>query len=219
MVHPQSYHTIAHEAFSEITVKGSKFMAYAFRVQDLNEIQQRIQEIKLMHPKARHWCYAWKLRPDTGLYKAQDDGEPSGTAGRPILNQIESTGLHEVLVVVVRYFGGTLLGTSGLLKAYKEAAKQCLGKSPTLMVAMQKSFGIKADHARIQALIGILKSMNISTDQYSVSESQAEIHFKIPAAEEHALFKRIKARLEKTNLEQVEDPKSIANCLVFELDQ
>jgi uncharacterized YigZ family protein len=116
---------IATSPFSaELTEKGSKFIAYLFPVNDEEEIKIKIHHIKQLHPKARHWCYAWRLDTKGNLFKSNDDGEPSGTAGKPILNQIDSAGLTNAIVIVVRYFGGILLGTSGLIKAYKGAAKK-----------------------------------------------------------------------------------------------
>ncbi|MFI5141009.1 MAG: IMPACT family protein [Bacteroidia bacterium] len=109
--------------------KGSKFFAYAFPIQTEEEIKQHITDLKKQHHGARHWCYGFRLGADKKLFRANDDGEPSGTAGKPILNQIISADLTDVLVVVVRYFGGTLLGTSGLIQAYKTAAADALQQS------------------------------------------------------------------------------------------
>jgi len=109
--------------------KGSKFMAYAFPIHSREETTQRLNEVKKLHIKARHHCFAWRLGYTGDLFRAADDGEPSGTAGKPILGQIDKLELTNVMVIVVRYFGGTLLGTSGLIRSYREAAADALAKA------------------------------------------------------------------------------------------
>ncbi len=103
--------------------KASKFIGYAYPIKDENDIKEKLAEIKNIHPKATHHCYAYRLGLDKNNYRANDDGEPNGTAGKPILGQIDSFGITNTLLVVVRYFGGTKLGVSGLIDAYKECAK------------------------------------------------------------------------------------------------
>lgn len=121
---------MASPASGEFKDRGSKFLAYAYPVKDAEEIKRYIQALKKEHPKAVHHCYAYRIGIDNNNYRANDDGEPSGSAGRPILGQIDSAGLTNVLVVVVRYFGGTLLGVPGLINAYKTATEEAL-KSAT----------------------------------------------------------------------------------------
>ena len=114
------YKTVAGPAHGEYKDRGSKFLAYAFPVYAEEEWQARLEEVRREHPKARHHCYAYRLGLDGNNFRANDDGEPSGTAGRPILGQIDSFELVNILVIVVRYFGGTLLGASGLINAYRQ---------------------------------------------------------------------------------------------------
>ncbi len=121
-----TYFTIQNPTEGLFKDKGSKFFAYVFSIQTEEEIKTNILALKKQHPIARHFCYGFRLGADKKLFRANDDGEPSGTAGKPILNQIISADLTDVLVVVVRYFGGTLLGTSGLIRAYKAAAADAL---------------------------------------------------------------------------------------------
>jgi uncharacterized YigZ family protein len=120
------YKTI--KSFSEglFKDKGSKFHGFAFPAKNEEEIKAHIDLLKINHPKARHFCYAFKLGHQEATFRANDDGEPSGSAGKPILNTIQSFDLTNTLVVVVRYFGGTLLGVPGLIHAYKEATKEAL---------------------------------------------------------------------------------------------
>src|SRR4051812_43762597 len=104
------YHTIELPSMAEFRDRGSQFLAYAFPIQSTDEFKKRLKALKGEHPKAAHHCFAWRLGTDGNNFRASDDGEPSGTAGRPILGQIDSRELTGVAVIVVRYFGGTLLG-------------------------------------------------------------------------------------------------------------
>lgn len=106
--------------------KGSKFIGFAFPVENLEEVKKVLEEVKLLHPKATHYCYAYRLGIRGEQYRANDDGEPSGSAGLPIFNQILAHDLTDIIIISVRYYGGTKLGVSGLVKAYKESAKLTL---------------------------------------------------------------------------------------------
>src|ERR1700742_4267725 len=124
------YYTIGKEATAEFRDRGSKFIGYACPAMSVDECKERLNAIKKEHPKATHHCYAYRIGLDGNLFRVNDDGEPSGTAGRPILGQIDSKELVNVLVVVVRYFGGTLLGVPGLINAYKTATALALQITP-----------------------------------------------------------------------------------------
>ncbi len=121
-----SYHTIEREATAEIKERSSRFIAYAYKVTNVEEVDAIISTIRKEHYTARHHCYAWRIGAEGKLNRANDDGEPSGTAGRPILGQLLSFDVSDTLVVVVRYFGGILLGTGGLVSAYKSATAAVL---------------------------------------------------------------------------------------------
>ncbi len=124
-----SYLTISAPSTGEYSEKGSKFLAFAFHVDNAEEIHEIVQSHRKEYYDARHVCYAYMLGHEREKFRAVDDGEPSGTAGKPILGQINSRNLTDVLVVVVRYFGGTKLGTSGLIQAYKTATADALDKA------------------------------------------------------------------------------------------
>jgi len=124
------YKTLSNSATGDFRDRGSKFLAYAYPVRNSNEVKEIVQRLKKEHPKAVHHCFAYRLGTDGTNFRANDDGEPSGSAGRPILGQIDSAGLTNVLVVVVRYFGGTLLGVPGLINAYKTATAEALKNAP-----------------------------------------------------------------------------------------
>ena len=129
------YFTIEKTATAEFKERGSKVLAYAWPVKTADQVKECLQEVKKEHPKATHHCFAYRLGTDGLQFRANDDGEPSGTAGKPILGQIDSKQLTDVLVVVVRYFGGTLLGAPGLINAYKMSTAMVL----QLIPAVQKN--------------------------------------------------------------------------------
>jgi uncharacterized YigZ family protein len=126
------YKTIEQPTTGDFRDRGSKFFAYAFPISDVQDVKTHLQALKKEHPKAVHHCYAYRIGTDGLQFRANDDGEPSGSAGRPILGQIDSAGLTNVLVVVVRYFGGTLLGVPGLINAYKTATTEALQKAAVI---------------------------------------------------------------------------------------
>jgi len=204
---------ITQDCIATHTVKGSKFIAFAFPVRSEEDIQAKITVIKTQHPKARHWCYAWKLGLRTIHHRIHDDGEPSGTAGKPIYQQIESKQLSNVLVIVVRYFGGILLGTGGLVKAYKEATKLCLTDCPltplvnTLVVSVQSSL------SRMQQVLSALKELDISIFHQSFTDP-ANLQFEIPEKELTGIMKRIKAKIDKIPIQHIVDPLQWTDCQI-----
>jgi len=142
--------------------RGSKFYGYAFPVTNEEEIKEKIEFLKKQHYNARHWCYAWQLGENYDHYRANDDGEPSNSAGMPIYGQLQSFNVTNVLVVVVRYFGGTKLGVGGLIKAYKNSAKLALENSIIIDKTIDKVFLIKFKYPEMNAIMRIIKDENIS---------------------------------------------------------
>jgi uncharacterized YigZ family protein len=138
-----AYQTIKHPAEGLFKEKGSKFLAFAWPVQTEDEISGHLEAVKKKYHDARHHCYAWELGTDGMNFRMNDDGEPSGTAGKPILGQIHSYELTNVLVVVVRYFGGVKLGTGGLIQAYKAATVDALEQAEKVDYTIDKSFTIR----------------------------------------------------------------------------
>jgi uncharacterized YigZ family protein len=126
MVLPYTYQTINTECIAEFKDKGSKFIGYSLMIETTEEFKQKLKIIKELHPKATHHCFAYRLGISNNNYRASDNGEPNGTAGKPILGTIDSLQLTNTLVVVVRYYGGTMLGVPGLINAYKTTAKLAL---------------------------------------------------------------------------------------------
>jgi uncharacterized YigZ family protein len=164
-----TYKTIATESIGEFKDKGSKFIAHTTplpmvsgQVSNEADFTIFIDKIKKMHPKSRHACYAWRLGMDGNRFRANDDGEPSGTAGRPILGQIDSFGLTNVGVVVVRYFGGTLLGTSGLIQAYREATAEAFRNAEIVERIVEDIFEIHFNYDKMPDVMNALKRLTIN---------------------------------------------------------
>jgi uncharacterized YigZ family protein len=154
---PTSYRTLSIASEGLYKDKGSKFIAYAHPVKDLEEIKQILEQIRELHPKARHVCYAYRLGFSPEEARSNDDGEPSGSAGKPILNTILSHQLHYCLVAVVRYFGGTLLGVPGLIQAYKEASLDALNIENFCTLEPEKLVEISIEYAQLNDLMKIIK--------------------------------------------------------------
>lgn len=155
------YFTIAKEGISEYKDRGSRFIAYAYPVKSLDEIKQHIAHLKKEHPKAVHHCFAWRLGLDNLQFRQSDDGEPSGSAGRPILGQIDSRQLTNVLVVVVRYFGGTLLGVPGLIQAYKSATAFALQTTPIVRKDVTAQLQLQFDYTKMDQVMHLMKQYDV----------------------------------------------------------
>ena len=141
--------------------KGSKFYAFALPFSSEDELKQSLEEIKSIHPKARHYCYAYRIGSRGDIYRANDDGEPSGSAGKPILNVLLSNQLTNTLVVVVRYFGGTLLGVPGLIHAYKEATKLALETAEREEKTINDTFEIVFGFEQMNEVMRIVKEYQV----------------------------------------------------------
>ncbi|MBT3587971.1 MAG: YigZ family protein [Flavobacteriaceae bacterium] len=142
--------------------RGSKFYGYAFPISNEEEIKEKIELLKKQHYNARHWCYAWQLGNNYDHYRTNDDGEPSNSAGMPIYGQLQSFNVTNVLVVVVRYFGGTKLGVGGLIKAYKNGAKLALENSNIIDKTINEEFLIKFEYPEMNTVMRIIKDEKIS---------------------------------------------------------
>jgi uncharacterized YigZ family protein len=151
------YKTLAEPRIAEFKDRGSKFLAYAYPVNTVEEVKAYHQALKKEHPKANHHCVAFRIGIDGKLFRASDDGEPSGSAGRPILGQIDSAELTNTLVVVVRYFGGTMLGVPGLINAYKTVTADALKDAPTTEKWVEKMVDVNFDYPSMSEVLYILK--------------------------------------------------------------
>jgi uncharacterized YigZ family protein len=156
----ESYKTIIREGQAEFKDRGSKFLAIAFPVQSAEEFKNRLAAIKKEHPKANHHCFAYRIGTDGNLFRVSDDGEPSGSAGRPILGQLDSMQITNTGVVVVRYFGGTLLGVPGLINAYKTATALALQMSPVVEKDIEVQYTVTCTYNDLNDVMRIVKLCN-----------------------------------------------------------
>ncbi|MCU0472866.1 MAG: YigZ family protein [Bacteroidales bacterium] len=184
MTSADTYKTIRLASSGVYKDKGSKFISAAYPVSEEPEIKAIIEEVRKEHHEARHHCYAYMLGKDMQTWRANDDGEPSGTAGRPILGQIRSFGLTNVLIVVSRYFGGTLLGVSGLINAYKSAAESALLNAEITDHIINESYDITYPYSAMNDVMKILKEENvIQADHTFDLECRIRIQFRKSSSE------------------------------------
>lgn len=179
-----TYKTIKNPSEGIYKEKGSKFLSFAFPVHNLDDINLIIRDYKKQYHDARHVCFAFMLGEIKQEWRSNDDGEPSGTAGKPILGQIKSFELTNVLVVVVRYFGGILLGTSGLITAYREAAASALNNAVIIEKTMNTSITIQFDYLLLNDVMKVIKEMdpeiirqnfdNFCSIQLEIRQTEAE---------------------------------------------
>jgi len=151
------FFTIEQSSVAEYKDRGSKFLASAFPMQKAEDIKSFLLAIKKEHPKAVHHCFAYRLGTDGNVFRVNDDGEPSGSAGKPILGQIDSKKLTDVGIIVTRYFGGTLLGVPGLINAYKTAAALCLQTTPVVQKPILVKYQLEFDYNAQNEVMQILK--------------------------------------------------------------
>ncbi len=188
---PDHYQTIEKASFAEYRDRGSKFLAYAFPLQAVEECKQQLQLLKKEHPKAVHHCFAYRVGWDGNQFRVSDDGEPAGTAGKPILGQIDSKQLTNTGVIVVRYFGGTLLGIPGLIQAYKSASSMCLQLIPVIQKPIEIPYTLQFDYTRINEVMQVIKQSGCSI---SAQEMQlfCLIKLGVPKAKREEVLHKLK---------------------------
>ncbi len=186
MTEQDFYTTIEKPSNAEFKDRGSKFIAYAFGIETADDFKQQLQLLKKEHPKAVHHCFAYRIGIDGNNFRSSDDGEPSGTAGKPILGQIDSKGVTNVAVIVVRYWGGTMLGVPGLINAYKTAAALSLQITPVVEKQIEVNYSIEFDYTQMNEVMMVMKQFNCTI-----------------ISNEMQLFCHIKAGVPKNRLEDV----------------
>ena len=203
-----TYKTISEDSTGEFKDRGSKFIAYAFAVYDESSWQEKLQEIKKMHPKARHYCYAFRLGLDNNNFRANDDGEPSGTAGRPILGQIDHFDLTNIFIVVVRYFGGTKLGTSGLINAYKNAAMEALLQASIIEKTLDDIYKITFDYALMSDVMNAVKKLELEICNQDFGHT-AFLEVAIRKGELDTTLRQLRALISKIRIEEIDQVEII----------
>jgi uncharacterized YigZ family protein len=184
------YNTISTPSQTEYKDRGSRFLAYAFPIQSTDDFKKRLKELKEEHPKANHHCFAYRIGTDGNNFRSSDDGEPSGSAGKPVLGQIDSKGLTNVAVVVVRYFGGTLLGVPGLITAYKTATSLALQLTPITEKPVLVEYELTFDYTLMNDVMIFVKRYNCIILQNEM-QLFCRLVVGIPKAEEQVVTERI----------------------------
>ena len=157
MLFDDTYRTIEKPSEGIFRDRGSKFLAFAYPVSNETDLKNNLTQLRSEHPKANHHCWAMRLTPDRSVFRLNDDGEPSGTAGRPILNILLSHDVTNLLVVVVRYFGGTLLGVPGLINAYKMATEEALKQTVIIQKTVNDVYTIEFNYLQMNDVMRIIK--------------------------------------------------------------
>lgn len=166
---PDYYNTIEKPSVAEFKDRGSRFIAFSFPVKDVNDFKEKLAIVKKEHPKATHHCFAYRIGLEGTIYRVSDDGEPSGSAGRPILGQIDSKQVTDVLIIVARYFGGTLLGVPGLINAYKTAAALVLQVTPLVQKPVLINYRVQFNYTQMNDVMTISKQFDCFVSQQEMN--------------------------------------------------
>lgn len=188
-----TYKTISAPVTGSYSEKRSKFLAYAFPVQTEAQVKERLTEIQKKHNDARHHCYAYILGPNKDAYRMNDNGEPSGTAGRPIHGQLMSKNLTNTLVIVVRYFGGIKLGVSGLQNAYKIAAKEALDAANIIEKTIDETYEVTFEYLQMNNVMQLMKDPFVT-----IISQQSDLNCTIRFSVRRREAERIVTALKKT---------------------
>jgi uncharacterized YigZ family protein len=191
MLFEDTYNTIHKPATGLYKDKGSKFIAIAHPVLTEDEIKSKLEDIRKEYHDARHHCYAWMLGHDKLAHRFNDDGEPSGTAGRPIFGQIQSKDLTNVLVVVVRYFGGTKLGVSGLITAYKSATRDALETADIITLTVNDIYELSFEYPLMNDVMRVIKEENLSVESQDFQLS-CKLTFSVRKNFSNKMYERFK---------------------------
>jgi uncharacterized YigZ family protein len=154
------YYSIDKTGFAEFKDRGSKFIAYVYPIATTDDFKKHLQQLKKEHPKAVHHCFGYRIGTDGNNFRVSDDGEPSGSAGRPILGQLDSKEITNAAVIVVRYFGGTLLGVPGLINAYKTATALALQVVPIVQKQIEIPYTLQFDYTQMNEVMMVIKQYN-----------------------------------------------------------
>ncbi len=184
------YKTLAGPSEGLYKDKGSRFLSFAFPVSSVEEAMSLVEDLRKRYHDARHCCYAYSVGVDSPQTRANDDGEPSGTAGRPILGQIRSFGLDNVLIAVVRYFGGVLLGTGGLTVAYKSAAADALEKAQTVEKTLEDAICLSCDYLCINEVMKLVKEEKLGLVD-PVYDQVCTMTLRVPKSSRESLENRL----------------------------
>jgi uncharacterized YigZ family protein len=190
MILNDEYHTISAPALANFRDKGSRFLGFLYPVNDLDEIKKCLDELKSKYYDATHHCYAWALGQDRANYRINDDGEPSGSAGRPIYGQMLSADITNVLLVVVRYYGGTKLGVPGLINAYKTTAREAIASAEIITRLITESYQVSFKYIQMNQVMKVLKESNASIVKTEFDEA-CKLYFSSPRLEAKKIIAKL----------------------------
>jgi uncharacterized YigZ family protein len=190
MLFDDTYRTIESPTEGFFRDKGSKFLAFAYPLFSEAELKPILLKLRAEHAKANHFCYAYRLSPDRNVFRVNDDGEPSGTAGRPILNVLLSADLTNILLVVVRYFGGTLLGVPGLINAYKSASAAAITVSQVIEKTVNDRYELRFDYLVMNDVMRLVKEeqLNVLEQQF---DNECRLRFEVRKSQLNKVLQRI----------------------------
>lgn len=212
-----TYQILSKSCEGEYKEKGSKFLAFAFPVKSIEDVVFYQEEIRDLHPKASHHCYAYRIGIDGDIHRANDDGEPSGTAGKPIYGQLLSHDISDVLVIVVRYFGGTKLGASGLINAYKVSTSIALENGIKVDRILSDLYKLTFDYGEMGHVMNVTKSLNLNivTKTFEVIPF---IEIEIPKSKTEQALTELKAKLLQISTEQINDKTIVPFCKIEKIE-
>lgn len=213
-----SFLTLEEPAYGEFKEKASKFLAYCYPFSHEDDLQVVLSVIKSEHPKASHYCFAYKIGIDNNRFRSNDDGEPSGTAGKPILGQILSYNLTDILIVVVRYFGGTKLGASGLIHAYRQAAIEGLANASVIEKFMTTKYVLKFTYEHMGPIMSSLKTNQINILEKSF-DSQCFVKIEIRNSEATKKIILLKSHLLGISTDQVTEDTDVEYCSITRVNE
>lgn len=193
------FKSIAEPAEGLFKDKGSRFIAYAYPVRNEQDVKPLVDAIKKEHHAARHHCYAYRIGHDGAIMRANDDGEPSGTAGRPILGVIDSEGLKDILVVVVRYFGGILLGVPGLINAYREATRDAISSARIIEKTACKCYNIHFGYLQMNDVQKFIKATSVEVVAQNF-DMECTMTVNVPLSQANAFEEGIKDKILKLEI-------------------
>lgn len=186
-----TYKTFANPATGIFKDKGSKFLAFGYPVKNEDQVKLYLNELKKKYHDARHHCYAYCFGINRDIFRMNDDGEPSGTAGKPIYGQLLSYNLSDVLIVIVRYFGGTLLGTSGLINAYKNATVDCIQNASIVDYFVELDFTIKFGYEFLNQVMRLIKENNLTQNKQDYQGAECIFNLSVRKSDYEKIIDKI----------------------------
>jgi len=208
------YYTLSQNSTGEYKDRGSKFIGYGYPVTSTDQIHLLLDILKEQNPKCGHICYGYALGIDRKEFRSNDDGEPSGTAGKPIYNRILSHDLTDTLIAVVRYWGGTKLGATGLIKAYKSSAEEAINNNSIVSKYLTDSFRLEFDYAIMGDLLNHLKKMNITILNKELG-ANASLNIETRRSKSDELIRKLKAKMLNISEERINEKTIIQGLKII----